>query len=99
MLRSFPQTLALGMMRVNWAGDTARSYVRSCEVTLDGNACGVMLTTTIKGRDLLTVGHLVKAIDAAVGNADPEYYFLRDKYTVNIVNGVICKADMVILVM
>lgn len=102
LLRSFPQTLALGLMRVNWAGDTARSYVKACEVLADGgNACSVQLTSTIKGRgkELLTVGHLLEVIDTAVGDTNPEYYFLRDKYTANAVNGVIYNGDMVILTM
>lgn len=98
-LASCCDSYKLGLLKVNWAGDTARSYVRSCEVTMSGDVCSVQLSTTMKGRDLLTVGGLVEAIRKAVGDAGPEYYFLSDKYTANNVNGVICKGDMVILTM
>lgn len=89
----------LGLLKVNWAGDTARSYVKSCEVTMSGDVCSVQLSTTMKGRDLLTVGGLVEAIRKAAGDTNPEYYFLSDKYTTNNVNGVICRDSIVILTM
>lgn len=98
-LASCHDSYKLGLMKVNWAGDTARSYVRSCEVTMNGDVCSVQLSTTMKGRDLLTVGGLVEAIRTAAGDTDPEYYFLSDKYTANTVNGAIYKGDMVILTM